>query len=325
MTVLVGDVGATTCRLALARIEGDRLLELGARAEIPSAEHPDLGAAVARYLETTERRPGGAVLGVAAPVREGRARFANLPWDESEDGLSRRLGFDDVRLLNDFEALCHALPLLGEEHLVELYAGAPEPEGTVAVLGAGTGLGHGFVTRDEGGYRVHSSEAGHVEFGPTTPVQDALLGWLRRRHGRVSCEHVVSGPGLFAIYRFLVDSGRADEEPETRDLIEAGDPPAVISERGLEGSDAACRRALEIFVSAFGAHAGNFALAVQATGGVYLGGGIAPKVLPALRGEGFRKAFLDKGPMTAVVESIPVRVITDPDAGLLGAARAALG
>lgn len=324
MTVLVGDIGATTCRLALARIEGERLLELGARTELPSAEHEGLGAVVARYLETIEHRPSRAVLGVAAPVRAGRARFANLPWDVSADRLARRTGLPDVRLLNDFEVVCHALPLLGAGDFVELHSGTEEPEGTVALLGAGTGLGHGFVTRAGGDARVHSSEGGHVDFGPRSPTQDALLRWLRQRRGRVSYEHVVSGPGLGDIYRFLIDTGRADAEPETADRLEAEDPPAVISARGLDGTDSACRRALEIFVSAYGAQAGNFALAVQATGGVYLGGGIAPKILPALRGDRFRRAFLDKGKMSRLVESIPVRVITDGDAGLIGAARAAV-
>ena len=323
MTILVGDIGATTCRLALARADGGEL-RLESRAEVESSAFDGPGAAVARYLESVEEEPARAAFGVAAPVRDGSARFANLDWSVSRDRLSRRLGLDDVLLLNDYEALCHALPLLGEEDLVELLPGRAEPDGTVAVLGAGTGLGHGFVTRTGGREQVHSSEGGHVDFGPRTPAQGALLRWLRQRHGRVSYERVVSGPGLLDIYRFLVRTGREEEEPETADRLEREDPPPVISNRGLDGSDPACRRALEIFVSVYGAQAGNFALSVQATGGVYLGGGISPKILPALRGDRFRSAFLDKGKMSRLVESIPVRVITDGDAGLLGAARAAL-
>lgn len=318
--MLAGDIGATTSRLALVRVDGQRAT-IRDRAEYASSDHGDLGTVVSRYLEEVGERPGRAALGVAAPVRSGRARFANLPWEVSVDRLSRRIGIEDLRLVNDFEALCHALPLLGDDDVVELLPGTPDG-GTVAVLGAGTGLGHGFVTGSGGREQVHSSEGGHVDFGPRTPTQEALLRWLRQRHGRVSCERVVSGPGLFDIYRFLVATDRADEDPRTARLMEADDPAAVVSTLGMEGSDPACRRALEIFVSAYGAHAGNFALSVQATGGVYLGGGIAPRILPALRGERFRRAFREKGKLASMMESIPVRVITETDAGLLGAARA---
>lgn len=296
------------------------------RAEYASSDFSDLGTVVSRYLEEVGERPGRAAFGVAAPVRSGRGRFANLPWEVSEERLSRRIGIEDIRLLNDFEALCHALPLLGDDDLVELLSGTPEEEGTVAVLGAGTGLGHGFVTRSGERERVHSSEAGHVDFAPRTPTEEALLRWLRRRYGRASCERVVSGPGLVDIYRFLTDTGRVDEDPRTVGRLEREeDPPAVISKRGLDDSDPACRRALQLFVEAYGAQAGNFALSVQATGGVYLGGGIAPKVLPALRGGRFRRAFREKGKMASMMESIAVRAIVETDAGLLGAARAGLG
>lgn len=324
MTVLAGDIGATTCRLALVRVDGDRA-RIRDRAEYASSDFGDLGTVASRYLEEVGERPARAAFGVAAPVRSGRGRFANLPWEVSEDHLSRRIDIEDIRLLNDFEALCHALPMLGGDDLVELLPGTPEEEGTVAVLGAGTGLGHGFVTRSGGRERVHSSEGGHVDFGPRTPTEEALLRWLRRRHGRVSYERVLSGPGLVDIYRFLVATDRAEEEHRTAERMEAEDPAAVVSTLGMDGGDPACRRALEVFVSVYGAQAGNFALSVQATGGVYLGGGIAPKILSALRGRRFRRAFLEKGKMASMMESIPVRAITETDAGLLGAARAALG
>ncbi len=323
MMVLVGDIGATTCRLALARPGREELHRLESRADYRSSDYGGLGEVVARYLEEIEERPGRAAFGVAAPVRSGRARFANLPWEVSEEHLSRRIGIEDIRLLNDFEALCHAVPLLGDDDLVELLSGTPEG-GTVAVLGAGTGLGHGFVTRSGQREEVHSSEAGHVDFAPRTPVQEALLRWLRDRYGRASCERVVSGPGLVDIYRFLVATDRAEEDPHTAARMEGEDPAAVISTLGMDGSDPACRRALDIFVSAYGAQAGNFALAVQATGGVFLGGGIAPKILPALRRERFSRAFLEKGKLASMMESIPVRAITETDAALLGAARAAV-
>lgn len=322
MEVLAGDVGATRTRLAVVRLR-DGGSEVADRRVVSSADVGSLGEAVAAYLDDLGRRPDRASFGLAAPVRDGRARFANLDLEVERAELRRRIGIERVRILNDFEALCHALPLLGPEGVARLLEGRRDSDGAVAVLGAGTGLGHAFVTRGGGDeLRVHSSEAGHVDFGPRNPTQDALLGWLRQRHGRGSYERVLSGPGLLDVYRFLVDTGRADEDPATRSRLSSEGAPAVVSELALEGADPACERALEIFVDVYGAQAGNFALSVQATGGVYLGGGIAPEMLPALRGETFRRAFRDKGKMAPVVREIPVRVITDPDAGLIGAAAA---
>lgn len=305
----------------MVRIGQDRA-DVEGRKEYASVDFGGLTEVVGRYLEKTDADPRVAGFGVAAPVREGTARFANLDWWVRREALSRRVGIDRIRILNDFEALCHALPLLGSGGVADLLEGQPAPDGAVAVLGAGTGLGHAFATRGGGEFRVHSSEAGHVDFGPRDPIQDALLRWLRERRGRGSYERVLSGPGLLDVYRFLVETGRAEEDPGTRSRLTSDSAPAVVSELALDGADPACERALEIFVDVYGAQAGNFALAVQATGGVYLGGGIAPEILPALRGETFRRAFREKGKMASIVREIPVRVITDPDAGLIGAAAA---
>lgn len=326
MRVLAGDIGATNSRLALVRVEGGNgsRARVEERATYPSTEHHGLAEVVSRFVDRVGRRPDRACFGVAAPVRSGRADFANLDWEIELEGLEGRIGVRDVRVINDFEAVCHGLPMLDADGVVDLLDGEPDPGGAVAVLGAGTGLGHAFLTREGNGGQVHSSEAGHADFGPRTPTQDDLLGWLRDRHGRASWERVVSGPGLADVHRFLVETGRADRASEPESRMEDEDPPAAIARRGLEGGDPTCRRALEIFAEAFGAQAGNFALAVQATGGVFLGGGIAPRILPVLRGDGFRRAFREKGKMTSMMEEVPVRVITDPDAGLLGAARAAL-
>lgn len=323
MTVLVGDIGATRARLGLARRDGGRP-RVRERREYASAEFAGPGAVVRRYLEAISERPERGVIAVAAPIVGNRARFANLDWEVERAGLSRSVGTDDVHLLNDLEAVGHALPLLGEDDLAEVVPGEPEPGGAAAVLGAGSGLGHAFVTRRAGEEQVHSSEAAHVDFGPRTPTQEALLRWLREEYGRGSYERVVSGPGVVDAYRFLVTTGRAEERPGTLARFETQDPAVVVSRRGLEGSDPACRRALELFGEVYGAQAGNFALVVQATGGVFLGGGITPKVLPVLRGDGFREAFVDKGKMSWLVERTPVHAITETDAGLLGAARLAL-
>lgn len=321
-TILAGDIGATRSRLALVRV-GEDGAEVATRGDFRSADFPGLSDVVGRYLEGIDRRPERAVFGVAAPIRDGVARFANLDWQVERDEFCRRIGVDDVDLVNDFEALCHALPLLGPEGVADVLEGRPDPDAAVAVLGAGTGLGHAFVTRDGGVRRVHSSEAGHVDFAPRDPTQDALLRWLRQHYGRGSFERVLSGPGLLDVYRFLVETGRADEDPATTERLRSEEAPAVVSELGLAGRDPACQQALEVFVDVYGAQAGNFALAVQATGGVYLGGGIAPQILSALRGERFRRAFREKGKLASMVDEIPVRVVTDPDAGLIGAAAVA--
>lgn len=323
-TVLVGDVGGTSARLALARAgaDGDGCSLREARS-YPSRDFAGLAEVVEEYLDAVGRSPGRARYAVACPVRSGTCRFTNLDWEVDARDLSRRTGIERTRLLNDFDAVCHSLPLLGPGDVVELQRGSSEAEGTVAVIGAGTGLGQGFVTSTGEVDRVHSSEGGHRDFAPRGELQGALLRHLRERHGRVSCERVLSGSGLVEIYRFLVSTGREPSYPETREAMEQGDPPAVVSRRALSGGDPACDRALDVFVSAYGAESGNLALTVQSTGGLYVAGGIAPRILPRLRSGPFMEAFRAKSPMTSLMERVPVRVITNDRAGLLGAAAAA--
>lgn len=322
MTVLVGDVGGTHTRLALARI-GDGRREVRRKRTYPSAEHPGLGPIVERYLSELDTRPERAVFAVACPVVGGACELPNLHWTLEEERLAEEVGIPGTRVINDFDAVCHSLRVLGPGDLVPLQEGEERATEARAVLGAGTGLGVGFVTSGPDAPRVHASEGGHAGFAPRTPEEWQLAEFLRERYGRASWERVLSGPGLVDIYRFLVESGRGREVPGTRAAMDRGDSAAVISDRALDEADPTCERALHLFVSAYGARAGDLALTLQALGGVYVAGGIAPKILPALRDGPFLDAFRDKGRFGGFVSRIPVRVITNAEAGLLGAAAAA--
>lgn len=320
--VLAGDVGGTRARLALASTGSGRP-ELREVRSYESREYDGLAPVVRRYLEEL----GGpevvrARFAAACPLTDGRCTFTNLDWVLDEEQLSRELGIDDLRLLNDFEALGHGVPHLADDDTVLLREGRSEPGGPILLVGAGTGLGVAYLTSDgNGGYRVHASEGGHQGFAPRSELDDRLLAFLRRRHGgRVSWERVVSGPGIESVYDFVVADGRVAPDPGTRAAMAAGDPAAVVAERARSGTDAAAEQTMEIFLSAFGAQAGNLALAFKSTGGVVVGGGIAPRNLDAMRNGIFEAAFLDKGRLSHVVRSMPIRIVTATMAGIVGAA-----
>lgn len=326
MNVLAGDIGATHARLALVRIEagGRRIL---AEARYESRRFDGVEPILREFVQGLPEAPDRACLGIPGPVVEGVARLPILGWEVRRDSLAEAADVPDLRIMNDFEALAHSLPLLGEEDLSTLQEGAPpapgtEP-GTLALVGAGTGLGHAYLTWDGARYRVRPAEGGHADFAPRSELEWALRQHLAERHGRVSCERVVSGPGLVDTYRFLVETGRAAGSPETAAALEREDPGEVVSSRGMAGTDEAAVRALDLFVSAYGAQVGNVALILRAEGGVFLGGGVAPQVLDKLREGPFLEAFVDKGRLSHLLERIPVRVILNRDAGVLGAAAVA--
>lgn len=331
MRVLAGDVGGTHARLGLFEV-GPAGPRARARRVYESRDYPTLAPIVLRFLEEEvgpdAEPPDAACFGLACPVVEGTCELSNLDWVIEREALGRDIGMPDVRLINDFDAIGHGLACLGEEDVAELQAGDPVARAPMATIGAGTGLGQGYLTWDErsGRYAVHPSEGGHVDFAPRTELEAALWAWLRERfaeYGHVSYERVVSGPGLVDTYEFLVASGRGEERPATREAMEREDAARVISARGADGTDSTCARALEVFVSAFGAQAGNLALTVLARGGLWVAGGIAPDLLPSLREGPFLEAFRSKGRMTDVLREIPVRVVLREDVGLLGAAVAA--
>ena len=254
----------------------------------------------------------------------GRSRVTNLPWIVDGQAIRSALGTDRVFLVNDLQATAFAVPFLPEESLAVLQQGEPEPRGNIAVLAAGTGLGASFLVWTGARYVPVASEGGHADFAPRNEREVRLLGFLQKRHVHVSVERVVSGPGLHAIYRFLRESEGMPESEGVEARLAEEDPPRVISREGLSGNSEACGEALRIFASLYGAQAGNLALQVMATGGVILGGGIAPSILPVLSDGTFLGSFLSKGRFREFLSRVPVKVIRDDKAALLGAAHYAL-
>ncbi len=322
MRILAGDVGGTKTNLALFLREGSTLR----RAELqtfPSNRYPDLESVLAEFL-AGKTGVSLACIGVAGPVVSGRSRVTNLPWVVKRESVRRAIGAQRVFIINDLQATAFAVPFLPEESLAVLNPGKPEPGGTIAVLAAGTGLGAAFLVWDGAGYLPVASEGGHADFAPRNDREIRLLRFLQKGHGRVSVERAVSGRGLHAIYRFLRDSEGMAESGEIEARLAAEDPPRVITREGLSGGSDACREALRIFASLYGAQAGNLALQVMATGGVVLGGGIAPAILPVLSEKPFLESFLSKGRFRQFLSRVPVRVIRDDKAALLGAAHYAI-
>lgn len=327
--VLAGDIGGTRARLAVIEwsATGAAIVQ---RREYASARYEGIEPIVRDFLERLDDPPRRACLAIPCPVGDETCRPANLPWSIRLAGFDEAVGLPGARLINDFDAVGHALAHLKAEDLEPLRAGEVVEEAPIAVAGAGTGLGVVFALPERDGVRIVPSEGGHIGFAPRDPVEAELLWFLADRHrdeseGRVSYERILSGEGLAELYRFLVESGRETERTETRAAMEERDPAAVVAELGLAGSDPACVRALERFASVYGALAGDLALLVQARGGVYLAGGIAPKILPALRTGAFERAFLDKGRFREFLADVPAWVITNRDAGLIGAAAVASG
>jgi glucokinase len=290
----------------------------------PSGEHAGLEEIVGLFLADESSRPAAAGFGVAGPVRGGRTKITNLPWRLDEAALARRSRIRRVRLVNDFVANALGLRFLGGKQLATLSRGRRDAAGPVALLGAGTGLGEATILRSRGDETVVPSEGGHVDFGPRTALEDRLASFLRARFGRTTRERILSGSGLALVYEFLGRDGAARSSATAAAEIDAAeDRAAVISRLGLERRDDLCRAALELFVEIYGSEAGNLALQYRATGGVYVAGGIAPKILPAMRDGAFLRAFREKPPMTDLLAGIPVRVVLDPNLGLYGAAAAA--
>jgi glucokinase len=323
MLILAGDVGGTSTRLAFFEAGQGGLLAL-AEGRYPSSEHSSLVEIVSRFQSQHRLKAEKACFGIAGPVLEGRVRTPNLPWNIESVELAELLGLPQVRLINDLEANTYGIGALKGGDLYTLNAGVPHPIGTIAVVSAGTGLGESLAYWNGTFHRPLPSEAGHADFAPRNDVETELLRYLQAKHGRVSYERVVSGPGLWDIYRFLRDKHYFTESESIKAAINAGDPPAVITWGALDDSCPMCCKALEIFISVYGAESGNAALRFLATGGVYLGGGIPPKIIEKLKGPAFMVAFTNKGRLSPLVQSIPVHIILNERTALLGAGRAAL-
>ncbi len=320
--ILGGDIGGTHTRLALFDDQGQRLAAPPER-QYPSREHRSLDVIVQAFTGESGARPTAACFGVAGPVKDGRAVATNLPWIVDAAELGRQLGAR-TWVINDLEATAWGLGALRPEELRELSRGAPGAVGNRAVIAPGTGLGEAGLYWDGRQHRPFATEGGHASFAPEDELDDALLGWLRRRFAEhVSWERVISGPGLVLLYEFLRDSGRGEEPAWLAEAMRAGDPGAAITAAALEGRSPLAIQALDRFVALLGREAANLALKLMALGGVFVGGGIAPRILPKLVDGTFRAGFLDKARMRPVLEAIPVHVILNDQAGLLGAGRCA--
>jgi glucokinase len=320
--ILGGDIGGTHTRLAFFDDEGRRTADTP-RHEYPSREHTGLEAIVREFVGATGVHPTAACFGVAGPVHDGRAVATNLPWIIDAEELGRNLGAR-TWVINDLEATAWGLGALSRSEMLELSPGASDAVGNIAVVAAGTGLGEAGLFWDGRHHHPFATEGGHASFAPIDDVEIELLRWLQKHVGQhVSWERLVSGPGLVSIYEFLRDTGRGEEPSGLTEAMRTGDPGAAITAAAHDGSSPLATEALRRFVSFYGREAGDFALKLMATGGVYLGGGIAPRILPALRDGAFLAGFLDKGRMRPVLEAMPVRVVLNDQAGLLGAGRCA--
>lgn len=323
MRILAGDIGGTKTRLALYQSKGDKLLP--ARGEIfPSNSFSSLEEIIDKFLPLDSKDLGCAGFGVAGPIVDGRCFTTNLSWVVELEELQKRLGIREVFLINDLEAAAFGIPFLPEEDFFVLNPGKKQTRGNIGVIAAGTGLGEAFLGWTGGTCRAFPSEGGHTEFGPRNETEMDLLKFLRKEFSHVSYERVVSGPGLKNIYLFFRKQGHTPEPDWLTERMKKKDPSKVITETALEGKDEACKKALDLFISVFGAEAGNLALKTLATGGIYIAGGIAPKIRERIAGGNFMKAFTDKGRYESLMKNIPVSVVLNKQIALTGAAQYAL-
>ncbi len=347
--ILAGDIGGTKINLALYDWEKGRVdpiredtvwtadyesfeevltefLEEPAGAESDSDELSEDDDDSSTKASSPQSPLTGACFGVPGPVLNNTCRTTNIPWTIEGDKLAEFLHIPQVRLLNDLEATAYGLPFLEPDEIEDLNSNAPSPppDGTRALLAAGTGLGESLIVWTGKDYQICPSEGGHADFAPNNDLEIELLRYLRTSYLHVSYERVLSGPGLHLIYQFLRDTQK-NEPTWFSEKLPTGDPATLIAEAGLEGKPDICKNALQLFVSIYGAEAGNMALKTLAMGGVYIGGGIAPKILPTLQDGTFMKSFLAKGRYKRLLGKIPVRVILNPHTAILGAASVAAG
>lgn len=326
--ILAGDIGGTHARLTYYRPDqanGSCRFVAVHENVFASRGFRGLDEIVVKFISETGTRPTIASFGIAGPVRNGRVETSNLPWVVESTRLAQELQLDSVSIINDLEAQAWGIQCLEPSDTVALnqintQVHKQAPAGNQAVVAAGTGLGEAGIIRDGQGQHIYACEGGHCDFAPRNELEIELLRYLLTRFGHVSYERIVSGPGLVNVYLFLKDTHRGEEPQWLRDEIANGDPAAAISRAAVSAKAPLAEQALGLWISIYGAEAGNMALKVLATGGVFLAGGIAPKILPKLSGPLFMQAFLSKGRMQPLLEAIPVHVITNEKVGLLGAA-----
>lgn len=315
--ILAGDVGATKTHLAL--FERSEKKKWIADQKYKSGHYESLSAIIKQFLSSNPAKIERACFGVPGAVIDGKCNPTNLPWVVETQKLSKELGIPVVFLINDLEANAYGISCLGAEELYPLNEGKKHG-GNQAIISAGTGLGEAGIFWNGNGYLPFATEGGHGTFSPENEVEFSLYRYLKREFEHVSFERILSGSGLYRIYRFLIDTELEIEKEDVKKAFKESEPPRVITERAMKGTDPACERALELFVGIYGSEAGNLALKMLAIGGVYIGGGIAPKILAKLKEGPFMKRFSAKGRMHSFLSNIPIRVILNENTALLGAA-----
>src|SRR5271168_2291729 len=306
--ILAGDIGGTNARLAYFQPQNGHLKMVSERV-FPSREHSELGEIVTAFVDDSGTRPEVACFGIAGPVRNGRVETSNLPWVIEQSRLAKQIQSATI-LINDLEAGAWGIGGLTAQDMVPLNQVGPST-GNQAVIAPGTGLGEAGLYWNGRQFEVFACEGGHADFAPQGDLQIELLRFLAHRFGHVSYERVLSGPGLVNVYEFLREKGCGDEPAEFAAQLSQGDAAAAISRAALTGTNALAEQALDLWISVYGAETGNLALKTMATGGIFLGGGISPKILPRLTGPLFMRAFVEKGRLRPLLESIPVHVVTN--------------
>ncbi len=315
--LLAGDIGGTKTLLRLSTTEDKHIL---LQKTYPSTGYPGLAEMLEEFLrEAGTANISTACFAVAGPVFGRHAQLTNLPWDVDADALQARFAIPDVQIINDFEAVGRGIAALQAEDLITLQFGEAEPQGTRLVVGAGTGLGVAWLAWQGNQYTVHASEGGHMDFAPLNDMQYDLLRYLQQRHGHVSYERIVSGPGLVAIHDFLCDSGRGEPSAQLVSAMAAGDAAAAITQAAQLGGEPSASMTLELFIHIYGAYIGNLALLMLPRGGIYVAGGIAAKIIMLLQHGDFVRSFRDKGRYAGMLETLPLHVVSNSQVGLLGA------
>lgn len=322
--ILAGDIGGTKTLLALFETNGNRLVELKSK-KYASSEFKNLDIIISDFLDGQQVPPESAAFGIPGPVVGGIVKSTNLPWILDEKILSKKIGIQKVKLVNDLAATAFNVPYLGEKELITIKNGSKQKESErIVVLAPGTGLGQAFLVCEGDKKIVIPSEGGHSDFAPSNELETELFLYLYKKFSHVSYERIISGSGLPNVFDFLVEKKFHKPEPETIARLKTEDKASVISELALSKKDKVCEKTLNIFTSILGSHAGNLVITLMATGGVYLGGGIPHKILPKLQDGTFTQRFVNKGRLTDIVEATPVYVINNNYAALNGAARIAL-
>jgi len=318
--ILAGDIGGTKTTLALFSTEKGINSPLTEQT-YASQDHPGLSVIIDDFLSNRDEHPRSACFGVAGPVVSNTVQTTNLPWVISSEQLKAQHGFTQADLLNDLQAIAASTPYLPEKDLFTIQPGIPEPNGAIGVIAPGTGLGEAFLIWDGNGYTPCASEGGHVDFAPTDEIQSELLTFLKTEYEHVSYERVCSGMGIPNIYTFFNSLPDNSASPDiARRVKDADDPTPVIVQAAMDTTCPVCEKTLDMFIAILGSATGNLALKVMSTGGLYIGGGIPPRILNVLDSDNFRSHFQSKGRLSTHLEKMPVHVITNPKAALLGAA-----